>query len=55
MLNDDFMLYALALVALVIGVLIIKKVASCLIKIVVLLVLLAVAGFIYYTQFYAGA
>ena len=48
--NDNFILYAFAILALVIGVLIIKKVASCLIKTVVGLIVLAILAYVFYTS-----
>ena len=41
-------LYALALLAVVIGIIIIKKVTSCLIKSIVLFVLIALAAVLYF-------
>lgn len=47
--SSSLTLYAVALLAVVIGIIIIKKVTSCLIKSIVLLVLIALAAFIYFT------
>ena len=47
--SSDYLLYILVLVAVVAGVLIIKKVASCLIKTIVLVVVLAIAAFVYFS------
>ena len=52
--SDNYILYVFALLAVIIGVLIIKKVASCLIKAIVALVVLAVMGYIYYAYFYVA-
>lgn len=52
--EDNFIYYGIVLLAIIIGVLVIKKIASCLIRIVVFLVLLALLAFIYYCFFYTG-
>ena len=44
--NPDFTLYIAALVAFIVGFLIIKKVTSCLVKAIVLLVLLGILAFV---------
>lgn len=46
--DDNFMIYAGALLAIVIGFIIIKKVASCLIRSVVGIVVLLIVAYIYY-------
>jgi hypothetical protein len=48
--NDQFLIYLGAILALVIGVIIIKKVASCLIKTVVGLIVLAILAYVFYTS-----
>lgn len=48
--NDQFLLYLGAILALIIGVVIIKKVASCLIKTVVGLIVLAILAYVFYTS-----
>ena len=50
--SENYILYVIALLAVIIGFLIVKKVASCLIKTIVALVVLAVLGYIYYAYFY---
>lgn len=45
---ENFSYYACALVVLIIGFLIIKKVATCMIKTVVTLIVLAILGGIYW-------
>ena len=47
--NPDFMLYIVALVAFLVGFLIIKKVTSCLVKAIVLLVIAAAIALYYFT------
>ena len=44
--DDSLRLYILALVAFIVGFLIIKKVTSCLVKAIVLLVLLGILAFV---------
>ncbi|MBR5655515.1 MAG: sulfate transporter [Prevotella sp.] len=46
--DENFMIYAGALLAIVICFIIIKKVASCLIRTVVGLVVLAIIAYVYY-------
>ena len=46
--NSDLILYVLAIVLVVTAFLVVKKVASCLVKTVILLIVLAVLGFLYY-------
>ena len=48
--NDQFLIYLGAILALVIGVIIIKKVASCLVKTVVGLIVLAILAYVFYTS-----
>ncbi len=48
---DNFMYYALALIVLVIGLFIVKKVATCMIKATVALIMLAVLGILYWVYF----
>lgn len=45
---NDFGYYALALVVLVVGLLIVKKVATCMIKILVAVVMVAVLAVLYW-------
>lgn len=52
--SDNYILYVFALLAVIIGFLIVKKVASCMIKAIVALVVLAVLGYIYYAYFYVA-
>ena len=47
--NPDFTLYIVALVAFIVGFLIIKKVTSCLVKTIVLIVIVAALAFFYLT------
>jgi hypothetical protein len=49
--NDEFLFYALCLIALVIVGLVVKKVASCLIKTVVLLLVVAAVAAAYFLYF----
>lgn len=46
--DENFMIYAGALLAIVIGFIIIKKVASCLIRSVVGIVVLALVAYVYF-------
>jgi hypothetical protein len=46
--------YGLILLAIIIGVLVVKKIASCLIRSIVLIVLIALLAFIYYAYVYTG-
>lgn len=46
--DENFMIYAGALLAIVICFIIIKKVASCLIRTIVGLVVLAIIAYVYY-------
>ncbi len=46
--NSDFLYYAFALVALVVGLFILKKVATCMVKTVVGVILVAVLAAIYW-------
>ncbi len=48
---DNFVYYVFALVVLVVGFLIVKKVATCLVKTVVSLIVLAVLAGIYWLYF----
>ncbi len=48
---DNFVYYVFALVVLVVGFLIVKKVATCMIKTVVSLIVLAVLAGIYWLYF----
>ena len=47
--NPDFTLYIVALVAFIVGFLIIKKVTSCLVKAIVLLVIASAIALYYFT------
>lgn len=47
--NPDFTLYILALIAFIVGFLIIKKVTSCLVKIIVLVVIVAALALYYFS------
>ena len=49
--NTDFTYYIYVLIAFIVGVLVIKKVASCLVRLVITLVLVAAMGAIYYYFF----
>ena len=46
--NSDLLLYVLAIVAVVAGFLAVKKVASCLVKSIILLAIVAALAFFYY-------
>ena len=48
--NDQFLIYLGAILALVIGVIIIKKVASCLIRTIVGVVVVAVLAYLYFSS-----
>lgn len=50
----DFSYYIFVLVAIIVGVIVIKKIASCLIKTAVLLIMVAALLYIYFTYFSAG-
>ncbi len=49
--NTDFTYYIYVLIAFIVGVFVIKKVASCLVRLVITLVLVAAMGAIYYYFF----
>jgi len=51
MINSDILYYAFCVVALAVGFIIVKKVASCLIKTVVMLAIVAILVFIYFNYF----
>lgn len=48
---EDIKLYALVILALVIGILVVKKVTSCLFRIIVTVLFLAILAAIYYMYF----
>lgn len=52
--DSNFLYYAFVLAAIIVGVLVVKKIASCLIKSIVLIVLAALLLFIYFAYFNAG-
>ena len=52
--NSDFLYYAFALVALVVGLFILKKVATCMVKTVVGVILVAVLAAIYWLYLSQG-
>ncbi len=52
--EDNLLYYGIVLLAIIIGVLVIKKIASCLIRVVVFAILLALLAFIYYSFFYVN-
>ncbi|MBP5258362.1 MAG: hypothetical protein J6Z41_06460 [Prevotella sp.] len=45
---DNILYYVIALIAIIIGVVILKKVASCLLKTVFTIILLAILAYLYY-------
>ncbi len=48
---EDIKLYALVILALVIGIIVVKKVTSCLFRIIVTVLFLAILAAIYYMYF----
>ena len=46
--NNDFTLYIVCLIAIVVGIVIVKKVASCLIKTIVLLIIVGLLAAYFY-------
>ncbi len=51
---EEYSYYLYALAILIIGLIILKKVAGCIVRIVVTLALLAILAVIYYIGFYQG-
>ena len=49
--DGDFLLYALALAAVVAGIIALKKLAGCIVKTAVLVAILAAAAWVYYAYF----
>lgn len=49
--NNSFVYYVFVLIAIVVGFLVVKKVASCLVKSIVLVLLVAALFFLYFTYF----
>ena len=52
--DSNFLYYGLVLFAIIIGVLVVKKIASCLIRSIVLIIMIAILAFIYYAYIYTG-
>lgn len=52
---ENYIYYIFCLIAIIVGVVIVKKVAGCLIKSVILLAIIAVMAYIYFTYFYTPA
>ncbi len=50
---SDFEFYVLALVALVVGIIIIKKITTCLVRTVILALIVAAIAYIYMTYYAA--
>ncbi len=49
--DSNFSLYIYALLAIVVGIIIVKKVTSCLFRIISLLVIVGALAYIYFTYF----
>jgi amino acid permease len=52
--DTSFIYYVFILIAIIIGVLVVKKITSCLIKSIVLVVLVAILAFLYFAYYQAG-
>ena len=51
---EDYSYYIYALAIIIIGLIILKKVAGCIVRIVITLAILAILAAIYYIGFYQG-